>query len=202
MSMDWGHVAKEYWDKVPHPAAPGLTIGEFATAVKLATLVKFGGHADGKEAELFWGEFKGLGMTPSDFEHTVERLAPISYTYHGRPPTMQEIVKLQAEPPAKAHSYFADLPDKHYPFVSAATMVKNLTAADPYSKQHLGRPPVKLEAAYLANSGENPADYYARLAQPPPPTSNIQSGTNGVQTPVGRDDRGRGSENSWRSPTG
>lgn len=173
MSIDWGKVAKDYWDAQPHPRAPDLTIGEFATAVKLATLTKFGGHATPEQASLFWPEFKSLGISPTEFEHAVERLAPVSFAYHGRPPTMQEIVKLKDEPPAKANAYFADLPDRHYPWVTAATMIKNLQAAEPHAQQYLGRSPVKLEAAHLSASGERPADYYARLANPQP-SSNIQ----------------------------
>lgn len=171
---DYHALAKAYWDTQPHPKAPSLTIGEFATAVKLATLTKFGGHATPEDASLFWPEFKSLGISPDDFEHAVERLAPVSFAYHGRPPTMQEIVHLKDEPPAKAQAYFADLPDKHYPFIRSADMIKHLQAAEPHAKQYLGRPPVKLEAAHLASSGERPADYYARLAQPPPTQGNIQ----------------------------
>jgi hypothetical protein len=174
MEPDYAAAAKAYWDTQPHPKAPSLTIGDFATAVKLATLVKFGGHATAEDATLFWPEFKQMGISPGEFEQTVTRLAPISFTYHGRPPTMQEIVKLKDEPPAKANSYFADLPDKHYPWVSAATMIKHLEAAGPHAQNYLGRPPVKLEAAQLAASGENPALYYQRLTQPPLAEGNIQ----------------------------
>lgn len=171
---DWHEVAKTWWDAQPHPRAPKLTIGEFATAVKLATLTKFGGHATPEQAALFWPEFKATGMGVGEFEHAIERLAPMSFTYHGRPPTMQEIVRLKDEPPAKASAYFADLPDQHYPFVRSADMIKSLQAADPHAKQILGRPPVKLEAAQLSQSGENPRDYYTRLAQPAATGGNIQ----------------------------
>lgn len=175
MSVDYAKAAKDFWDKQPHPRAPGLTIGEFATAVKLATSAKFGGHASPEDAALFWPEFKSLGISPQDFEHALDRLAPVSFAYHGRPPTMQEIVRLKDEPPAKANAYFADLPDKHYPWVTAANMVKHLQAAEPHAQQFLGRPPVKLEAAQLSASGEHPRDYYSRLAQPnPQAASNIQ----------------------------
>lgn len=192
MEPDYAAAANAYWDTQPHPRAPSLTIGEFATAVKLATLVKFGTHATPEDAALFWPEFKSLGISPTEFEHAVDRLAPISYTYHGRPPTMQEIVRLKDEPPAKANSYFADLPDKHYPWVSAATMIKYLQTAQPHAQQFLGRPPVKLEAAHLAASGENPVLYYQRLTQPTAEQGNIQPGSNVVPTQIGGNDRGRG----------
>lgn len=199
MSIDWGKVAKEYWDRQPHPRAPSLTIGEFATAVKLATMTRFGGHASPEQAALFYPEFKSLGISPTDFEHAIDRLAPVSFAYHGRPPTMQEIVRLKDEPPAKASSYYADLPDRHYPWVTAATMIKNLQAAEPHAQQYLGRPPVKLEAAHLSASGERPADYYARLAQPILPVQgNIQDDTN-VQTQVGGNSGGRSSGITWGS---
>lgn len=188
---DWARAAKAYWDAQPHPRAPSLTIGEFATAVKLATMTKFGSHASPEDAALFWPEFKTTGLSPGEFEQTVDRLAPVSFAYHGRPPTMREIVLLKDEPPAKASAYFADLPDRHYPWVSAANMIKNLQAAEPHAQQYLGRPPVKLEAAHLSASGERPADYYLRLSQPAPTQGNIPDSANVVQTEVGGNDRGR-----------
>lgn len=187
---DFAAAAHAYWSGQPHPRAPSLTIGEFATAVKLATMLRFGGHASPEEAALFMPQFKSLGVSPEEFEHTVERLAPVSYAYHGRPPTMQEIVKLKDEPPAKASAYFADLPDKHYPAVRAADMVKYLQAAEPHAQQWLGRSPVKLEAAHLAASGERPADYYQRLAQPPSPLEAGQGNIPGSENVVYPQERG------------
>lgn len=192
---DYAAAAGAYWSNQPHPRAPKLTIGEFATAVKLASLLKFGGHASPQEAELFMPQFKALQISPEEFEHAVDRLAPVSYTYHGRPPTLREVVLLKDEPPAKASAYFADLPDRHYPFVRAADMIKHLQAAEPHAQQYLGRAPVKLEAAQLAASGERPADYYARLAQPSPPIQerqgNISDSENVLHPEVGGVDRGR-----------
>jgi hypothetical protein len=187
--VDWGQVAKEFWDQQPHPRAPNIQIKDYATAVKLATLVKFGGHASSHETSLFWPEFKATGMSPQEFEHAVERIAPVSFTFHGRPPSMQEIVQLKDKHPKDVNSYFGELPDKHYPNVPAAEMVKHLAAAEPHAREHLGRAPVKLEAAYLHASGEQPANYYSRLAQP---QVKIPDSTNGVQTQERGDDRGRG----------
>src|SRR5205823_10407191 len=90
MSIDWAQIAKSWWDEQPHPHGHGLKISEYATAVKLATLARFGGHASGHEAAMFWPEFKASGMSPDEFEHTLDRLAPLSFTYHGRPPTRSE----------------------------------------------------------------------------------------------------------------
>ena len=166
MSVDWGNVAKTFWDEQPHPKGHGLKIGEFATAVKLASVLKFGGHAAGHEAALFWREFAPGGvpiMSPQEFEHAVERIAPVSFTFHGRPPSMAELVQLKDKHPKDVSSYFGELPDRHYPSVSAAEMVKHLAAAEPHAQEHLGRAPVKLEAAYLHASGEPPANYYQRL---------------------------------------
>src|SRR5450631_4288311 len=97
MSADWHSIAKSFWDAQPHPHDPSgtLTIGEYATAVKLATMARFGGHASPHEAALFWPEFKASGLTPEEFEHTLDKIAPLSYTYHGRPPTMKEIATLK-----------------------------------------------------------------------------------------------------------
>ncbi len=171
MSIDYNQIAKDYWDQQPHPREPSLKISEFATAIKLATHVKFGGHASPAEAGLFWKEFAPGGvpiMSPQEFEHAVDRIAPLSYAFHGRPPSMQEIVKLKDEHPKNVHSYFAELPDKHFPHVSAGNMVKALESAKPHAREHLGREPVKSEASYLHHSGEHPADYYSRLAAAEP----------------------------------
>ena len=165
MGVDWAKAAKEYWDQQPHPKGHGLKIGEFATAVKLATLLKFGGHASGAEAAMFYPEFKATGMSPQEFEHTVERIAPLSFTYHGRPPTMKEIANLKDRQPHEATKYFADLPHKIYPHISAGDMVRAVQAAKPHAMEHLGREPVLNEAAYLHHSKEPASDYYRRIAQ-------------------------------------
>ncbi len=171
MSIDWGNVAKSYFDELPHPMGHGLKIKEFATAVKLATLAKFGGHAQPHEAALFWGEFAPGGkpiMSPEEFEQTLDRIAPLSFTYHGRPPTMKEITTLKDAPPHEASKYFGDLPDAQHPNLSAAQMVKSLTAARPWAREHLKREPLKNEAAYLHHSGTSPNDYYSHLAAQDP----------------------------------
>jgi hypothetical protein len=192
MSVDWGKVAKDFWDAQPHPRGHGLTIGEFATAVKLATMAKFGGHAEPHEAALFWQEFRTSGLTPQEFEHGLDTLAPLSFTYHGRPPSLNEIVNLKDKAPHEARRYFGDLPDKHYPSVSAENMVKALAAADPHAREHLQRPPVKLEAAYLHHSGEQPSIYYARLASQAATREPKMTSSNVVPLEVGRVAGGRG----------
>lgn len=196
MSIDWHAVAKAHWDQQPHPKAPNIQIKDYATAVKLATLVKFGGHASSHETGLFWPEFKATGMSPQEFEHAVERIAPVSFTYHGRPPSMQEIVQLKDKHPKDVSSYYGELPDKHYPHVAAKDMVQHLAAATPHAQEHLGRNPVKLEAALLHHSGENPRDFYSKLGE----QSKLSENTNVLQAPFRRDDSGRSSRNSGGSP--
>jgi len=198
MSVDWKKVSADFWNEQPHPNGHGLKIGELATMVKLATSMKFGGHASMAEAALFAPEFKATGMSPQEFEHTLDRLAPLSYTYHGRPPTMHEMASLKDKSPAEAHKYFADLPDKHYPHVSAGNMVKAMQAAEPHAQQHLERPALKNEAARLHHSGEDPAVYYARVAslQPKIPSS----ASNVDQTPLRPDFAGRGLASSGGPP--
>jgi hypothetical protein len=167
MSIDWEKAAKAYWDEQLHPRGHGLKIKEVATAVKLASMAKFGGHASLHEASMFWQEFAPGGvpiMSPQEFEHALDHLAPISFTFHGRPPTMKEIVTLKDKTPAEVHRHFGDLPDKHHPEITAASMVKAYQAARPWAREHLGREPVKTEAAYLHHSGENAGAYYQRLA--------------------------------------
>ena len=187
MSIDWGNIAKGYYDELPHPQGHGLKIKEFATAVKLATMAKFGGHANPAEASLFWGEFAPGGkpiMSPEEFEQTLDRVAPLSFTYHGRPPTMKELTNLKDAPPHEASKYFGDLPDAQHPSLSAAQMVKSLTAARPWAREHLQREPLKNEAAYLHHSGTSANDYYSHLAaQDPALKPKLQP--NELQAPVG-----------------
>jgi hypothetical protein len=170
MSVDWTKVAQEFWDRQPHPKDPSghLKIGEFATAVKLATTLKFGGHASAHEATLFWREFAPGGvpiMSLQEFEHAVERIAPVSFTFHGRPPSMQELVQFKDKLPHEVSKYFGDLPDRHYPSVPSSAMVKHLAWAEPHAQEHLGRPPVKYEAHLLYHSGEHPRDFYSKLGE-------------------------------------
>src|SRR5665811_2312708 len=113
-------------------------------------MVKFGGHAEAHEAALFWREFAPNGapiMSPQEFEHSIDRLAPLSFTFHGRPPSMQEIINLKDKQPHEMRKYFADLPDQHYPHVSAGEMVKtiqagNMHARNPVSYTHLTLPTI------------------------------------------------------------
>jgi hypothetical protein len=191
VSVDWAAVAKAHWDAQPSPHAPGLTNGEVIPAVKLATKLKYGGHASLSEAALFYHEFKGLEMAPEDFQQAVDRLAPVSFTYHGRPPSMKEIKDLSAAQPNAIRAYYADLPDVHYPHVTAGQMVATLQAAEPHAQQYLQRSPVKYEAAQLAHSKEPPAAYYARIAAT---TSTTEGDTDGLQASAGgeRDSRGNG----------
>jgi hypothetical protein len=167
MSADWESLARAYFDEQPHPRGHGLKIKEVATAVKLATMLRFGGHAPLHEAALFWREFAPNGvpmMAPDEFEHALERIAPVSYVFHGRPPTLRELAMLKDKSPADVHRHYGDLPSKHHPEITAANFVKAFQAARPWARQHLDREPVSTEAAYLHHSGESPDVYYSRLA--------------------------------------
>jgi hypothetical protein len=167
-SPDWTAIAEEFYGNMPHPAAPDIKAKDYPTAVRLATLAKFGGHASAQEASLFWKEFQGLGMSPSQFESSLKALAPLSYAYHGRPPSFQEIAKFKDEAPAQARDYYHTLPDKHYPEVPAGEMIKQLKQAQPHSQQHLGRSPNKFEASQLHAMGaksDHAASYYANLKE-------------------------------------
>jgi hypothetical protein len=194
MSDDWDSIAKGWWDEQPHPRDPTgkLKIGEYATAVKLATMAKFGGHASPHEATLFWDEFKASGMHPEEFEQTLDKIAPLSFTYHGRPPTMKELTQLKDKQPHEQSKYFSDLPDKHYPSVTAGNMVKTLAAARPHAQENLNRDPVKLEAAYLHHSGTDPADYYSKLGAQAKQAEPTIPSENGLPPEVGGNPGGRG----------
>lgn len=194
MSIDWDAIANEWQGEQPHPLERGLKIKDFALAVKLASMAKFGGHASPAEAALFFPQFTASGMSPDEFEHALDRLAPLSYTYHGRPPTMHEIAQLKDKQPHEARRYFADLPDKTYGHVTAGEMVKSMRAAEPHAQEHLGRPPVKYEAQYLHHSGEHPRDYYQRIAARDQETETTMPEGNVVQAPFGGDASRRGLE--------
>lgn len=202
MSVDYEAIAKAFWDQQPHPHDPSghLKIGEYATAVKLATMARFGGHASPHEASMFWREFAPGGvpiMAPEEFEHALDHLAPLSYTYHGRPPTMKEIVTLRDKPPHEMTKYFADLPHKIYGDVSAGNMVKAVQAAKPHAMEHLGREPELNEARYLHHSGANPADYYGKLGAQVKQSSDTLA-SNVTQVDFGTNASGRGVPASGR----
>lgn len=168
-------IVDQYHQSQPHPRAPELTVGEYPVAAKLATMLKFGsGHAEPQEVVGFWNEFQKMNQTlqaqkklpiePEEFGQLVQSMAKVSFTYHGRPPTMPEITRLRDAHPKDVHDYFAALPDEHYPHVSAGNMVKALQSAQPWSQMHLNRAPNKQEASYLHHSGHSPQDFYQTLA--------------------------------------
>jgi hypothetical protein len=141
---------------------------------------------------MFWQEFAPGGtplMSPDEFEHALDHIAPVSYVFHGRPPTLKEVVALKDRTPAEVSKHFGDLPSKHHPEISAASFVKAYQSARPWAREHLGREPVHTEAATLHHSGENPSTYYERLAaQNTPEQSNAippQVGGNAGEGSVG-----------------
>ena len=167
-------IVDQFHQSQPHPRAPQLTVGEYPVAAKLATMLKFGtGHAEPAEVTGFWQQFQKMNQTlqaqkkqpiePEEFGHLAQSMAKVSYAYHGRPPTMQEITQLRDAHPKDVHDYFAALPDEQYPHVSAGQMVKALQSAGPWAQMQLGRAPNKQEAAYLHHSGHSPQDYYKQM---------------------------------------
>jgi hypothetical protein len=174
-NFDWGQVQTEWHGEMPHPLEPGLKIKEFPIAVKLATQTKFGSHASPQEASAFWKEFQNMNeklvnqkrepLSPEEYGHVLDHLAPLSFVYHNRPPTMHEVANLRDAKPADVRQHYSDLPDQHHPDITAGNMVRAMKAAEPHAQEHLGRSPVKLEAAYLVHSGAAPAEYYKALSQ-------------------------------------
>lgn len=169
-------IVDQFHQSQPHPLAPQLTVGEYPVAAKLATMLKFGtGYAAPEEVSGFWQQFQKMNQTlqsqkkppiePEEFSHVVQDMAKVSYAYHGRPPTMQEIQALRDAHPKEVQEYFAALPDEHYPHVSAGQMVKALESAKPWAQIQLGRAPNKQEASYLYHSGHSPQDYYQQMAK-------------------------------------
>jgi hypothetical protein len=197
MSVDWGKAVKDYFGEQPHPRGHGLKIREVLPAVKLATMMKFGGHATLHEARMFWDEFAPGGvpmMSPQDFEHALDKIAPVSYSFHGRPPTLKEVGELSSKAAHEIHKYFSDLPSKERPEISAGDYVKAYQKARPWAREHLGREPVSVEAAHLHHSGERPDVYYQRLG-----AQNTRQG--GTQAPVGTDAGVRGVDPARRQAT-
>lgn len=183
MSIDWARAAAEWFGEQPHPQAPSLKIKEYPTAVRLATRMRFGGHANAAEATAFWGEFQSMNerlaaskrapVTPEEFEHLVEPMAKISYAYHGRPPTMHEIARHRDSDPKQVHDWYANLPDETYPHVPAGSMAKYLALAEPHAQMSLGRKPAKIEAMRFYHGGYS-ADaidtYYQKMKEQEGPT--------------------------------
>ena len=178
----------------PHPLAPSLKVGEFPTAVRLATMLKFGsGHAGPQEAANFWQEFQQMNqallaqakqpLSPEEFEHRSQQMARSSYAYHGRPPSMYEIASLRDSSPKDISSYYGSLPDEHYPDVSAADMAKYIALAEPHAQEYAQRPPNKLEARRFAHGGFNAqamADYYRTTGGTENSTRPPDAGATGV----------------------
>lgn len=163
--IDVEKVVADWHNAQPHPQNPQLTVGEYATAVKLATQSKFGGHATAQEAGAFWQEFKGANqklqaegkatMSPEDYLQALDKLAPLTAALHGRPPSMNEIVSLKDSAPGQQRSYFEDLPDQLYPSVTAGQMAKYIAMGTSAAQATIGRAANKLEAMTFAHANLN-----------------------------------------------
>lgn len=169
--IDFEKIAHDFWSQQPHPDAPGVTIGDYPIAMRLATAAKFGGVASAKETEAFWKEYKALAaeapeLTPDRFEQVLDQLAPLSFTFHGRPPSMHEIKALSTAHPTDQRKHYTELPDKDYPSVTAGQMVSGIVSAEPHARHHVGRPPLKNEVEHLVHSKTDPAAYYSTLNGP------------------------------------
>src|SRR5262249_48648706 len=150
-------IVHQWHAEQPDPEVPSVKVGEYPTAARLATILKFGqGYASPQEVGNFWHEFQDMNeslvaqnkmpVSPDEFSHLAQQLARSPFTYHGRPPTMHEIARLRDADPKTIGDYFAALPDEHYPTVPAGEMAKALAAATPWAQRHAGRDPNKLEA--------------------------------------------------------
>lgn len=173
--MNLEDVVHQWHAAQPHPLAPSVTQGDFPVAMRLSTMLKYGtGHASPSEAANFWHEYTTMNQTlqatgklplgPEEFVHVAQQMARSSFAYHNRPPSMYEIQRMRDASPKEVSDYYGSMPDEHYPTVSAADMAKAMHAARPWAMEYIGRGPNKLEGAYLASSGHNPADYYQKVA--------------------------------------
>jgi len=176
--IDWKKESERFIAELPHPLAPSLKVRELPQAVRLATKTKFGGHASFAEAAAFWGEYQQMNaglvaqgkqpISPDEYGHILDRLAPVSFTYHGRPPNMYEIQQHRDSSPSQVRQYYGDLPDKTYPDITAADMVKYLALADDPARQHIQRSPAKLEARTFAHANmgyDAIVSYYKSLGE-------------------------------------
>ena len=165
--IDWTQAVTQWHNAQPHPQNPTLTVGEYSTAVELATRTKFGGHASPQEAGAFMQEFKQANqqlsaqgkptISATEYRQLIDQVAPVSAALHGRPPSMNEIVKLRDSTPAQQRSYFEDLPDSLFPSITAGQMAKYLTIGNFHAQATLGRVAAKSEAAFFA-AGSQTAD--------------------------------------------
>lgn len=168
MAVNFDQIAQEYYGSLPHPASKtGILVRDWAMAVQLASASKFGGHANPGETDMFWPEFQALGLTPSQYLDSLQRLAKWSFQYHGRPPSMGEIKDLHPLKPHEQHQHYQSLPDQHYPDVTAGDMVKALAVSNHYATKHLQRGALKNEARLVHHGGMAPGavdDFYKGLA--------------------------------------
>lgn len=212
MVVDWGKAAHEFFGNLPHPNAPSIKVADYPTAARLTAATKYSSQITPKEVEAFWQEFnalnQGLGdraMSPDQYTQALDKIAPLSWVYHGRPPSMAEIGQMHDAAPDKVRSYYYDLPDKNYPDVPAGEMVKALQAAKPWAQQSLQRDPLKIEARYLyhANLVGNPTGisaHYQMLAQPMPGQMSLTPRLEGT-VPEGGFQWGQGPSGSGHGPT-
>lgn len=171
-SVDWAQISHDFLGNLPHPLAPSIKSADYPTAARLAAATAHSSRITPPAVEAFWGEFnalnKGLGdraMSPDQYTAALKNIAPLSYVFHGRPPTMAEIGQMHDAAPDKVRSYYYNLPDQNYPDVPAGDMVKALQSAQPFSRLYLGRDPVKNEAQFLFHSGQDPQAHYQFLGQ-------------------------------------
>src|ERR1700694_2575024 len=165
--IDFATFAEQHYGGKPHPASQtGIAVRDWPTAVKVATAAKFGGQAEPHEVDLFWPEFQAMQMPAAQFLDLLDTLSKWSFRYHNQPPKMSEIQLLKDAKPGEQHKHYQDLPDQHYPDISAGDMMKALAKADPYAKQHLGKGALKNEARFVHHAGLGPGQidtYYQQL---------------------------------------
>lgn len=175
---DIAALVNQYWNSQPHPMNPKLTVGDYSVAIRLATHAKFGGHATPEEAGAFWDDFNSMNnhltsqgkqpITPHEMTHLIDQMAPVSFAYHGRPPSIREIAQHRDSAPDQVRKYYHALPDPLYPHVPAGDMAAKLTVGDMYANMHLGRKANKVEGAHFYHGNMGPEQvnsFYQSLKQ-------------------------------------
>lgn len=213
-SIDWGAVFKEHYDNFDHPLNPDLKVRDFATAVTLATATKFGGptpkegHASPTEAGLFWKEFQAMDppMGPQKYLETLHALAPLSWRYHKRAPSISEVSQHRDSDPQKVRQHFESLPATHWgmPDISAGDFVKAHTKAAHWSQEHMSRDPYAHEVAYFHHAGYSHQDlstHYERLRDTQAERTAQQGQQEGeTDAPGGQGQQGGGQQQEGENP--
>jgi hypothetical protein len=99
----------EYFDNLPHPAAPEIKVKDYPAYARVAMMLK-GEFADPGDVKAAHAHLQGAGLSPAEFEYLWGIARPIANRFLGRDPHMVEMQRLQHAHPAEIHDHYASLP--------------------------------------------------------------------------------------------